>query len=101
MCKFIVSLHFFFDTKIKGKQRILVMSKPDLSREIILMLSERTGLAPETINLDSRLNVDIVLDSLTYAELLMECEEKYGLEIPTDKAGNFRTVQDICNFIGQ
>lgn len=48
---------------------------------------------------DLRLKEDIKLDSLDLVELVMECEEKFGIEIPEKKLYKVSTVQDIMLLI--
>lgn len=50
---------------------------------------------------DLRLKEDIKLDSLDLVELVMECEEKFGIEIPEQKLYKVSTVQDIMTLIDE
>lgn len=47
----------------------------------------------------SRLKEDIKLDSLDLVELVMECEEKFGIEIPEQNLYSVSTVEDILTLI--
>ncbi len=47
----------------------------------------------------SRLKEDINLDSLDLVELVMECEEKFGVEIPETELYAVSTVEDIMKLI--
>jgi acyl carrier protein len=47
----------------------------------------------------SRLKEDIKLDSLDLVELVMECEEKFGIEIPEQNLYSVSTVDDILKLI--
>lgn len=55
----------------------------------------------ETFNGSSRLKEDIKLDSLDLVELVMECEEKFGVEIPEKKLHSVSTVEDIMKLIDE
>lgn len=71
----------------------------NLEKKIIEMLAERSGVDVAKISPQSQLNVDITLDSLSFAELLMDCEDTYKVEIPLDDATQFKTVQDIIDYL--
>ncbi|HNW93455.1 MAG TPA: acyl carrier protein [bacterium] len=43
--------------------------------------------------------VDLGADSLDQADLVMELEEAFGIEIPDEDAGKIKTVQDAVNYI--
>lgn len=55
----------------------------------------------ESFNGSSRLKEDIKLDSLDLVELVMECEEKFGVEIPEKKLYAVSTVEDIMKLIDE
>lgn len=43
--------------------------------------------------------VDLGADSLDQADLVMELEEAFSIEIPDEEAGKIKTVQDAVNYI--
>ena len=49
--------------------------------------------------LDAKLKDDLNLDSLDSVELIMSAEEEFGIEIPDEDVMNFKTVNDIVNYI--
>ena len=51
------------------------------------------------ITLDAKLKEDLELDSLDSVELIMSAEEEFGIEIPDEDVMNFKTVNDIVNYI--
>jgi acyl carrier protein len=55
----------------------------------------------ETFGNSSRLKEDIKLDSLDLVELILECEEKFGIEIPEKKLYDVSTVEDILKLIDE
>ena len=64
-----------------------------------LILDEFDDLTPEQMRDDLRF---IEFDnSMDYLELLMQCEEDFGLEIPDDdgRLEQIQTVGDFCEFI--
>ncbi len=50
---------------------------------------------------DLRLKEDIKLDSLDLVELVLECEEQFGIEIPEKKLYKVSTVNDIMSLIDE
>lgn len=42
---------------------------------------------------------DLGADSLDLFELVMQCEEEYGVEFPSDDLENMKTVGDVMRFI--
>lgn len=51
-------------------------------------------IRPETTFKD-----DLGADSLDVMQIIMGCEEEFGVEIPTEKVGNIVTVQDAADAI--
>lgn len=42
---------------------------------------------------------DLGADSLDLFELVMQCEEEYGIEFPSDELDSMKTVGDVIKFI--
>ena len=42
---------------------------------------------------------DLGADSLDVVDLVMSCEEEFGIEIPDEQVEKIKTVGDIVNFI--
>ena len=53
----------------------------------------------DRITLDSRIKADLKADSLDVLQLLMELDDKYGIEIPDEALADFDTVGDIVSFL--
>lgn len=56
-------------------------------------------LKKKKLTLDAKLKDDLNLDSLDSVELIMSAEEESGIEIPDEDVMNFKTVNDIVNYI--
>ena len=65
--------------------------------QIKKILVETMDIEEEKITLDAKLKDD--LDSLDSVELIMSAEEEFGIEIPDEDVMNFKTVNDIVNYI--
>lgn len=67
--------------------------------QIKKILVETMDIEEEKITLDAKLKDDLNLDSLDSVELIMSAEEEFGIEIPDEDVMNFKTVNDIINYI--
>ena len=63
------------------------------------ILKETMDIDESKITLDAKLKEDLELDSLDSVELIMSAEEEFGVEIPDEDVMNFKTVNDIVNYI--
>ena len=67
--------------------------------QIKKILVETMDIEEKKITLDAKLKDDLNLDSLDSVELIMSAEEEFGIEIPDEDVMNFKTVNDIVNYI--
>ena len=67
--------------------------------QIKKILIETMDIEEEKITLDAKLKDDLNLDSLDSVELIMSAEVEFGIEIPDEDVMNFKTVNDIVNYI--
>ena len=67
--------------------------------QIKKILVETMDIEEEKITLDAKLKDDLNLDSLDSVELIMSAEEEFGIEIHDEDVINFKTVNDIVNYI--
>lgn len=67
--------------------------------QIKKILVEIMDIEEEKVTLDAKLKDDLNLDSLDSVELIMSAEEEFGIEIPDEDVMNFKTVNDIVNYI--
>ena len=63
------------------------------------LLVETQGLSPDEITPDAELTKDLGLNSIELADLVMNCEDKFGIEIDEDAANGFVTVGDVVNYL--
>jgi acyl carrier protein len=68
-----------------------------LSKEVYTILAEQLALHADDIRPESNLVDDLGADSLDLVELMMECEEAFGIEVPDDV--QVKTVQDAVDFV--
>lgn len=67
--------------------------------EVRSQIAELLGIEEATITKESNLITDLRADSMDIATLLLEVEEKHGIEIAEDELENLKTVGDIVEYI--
>jgi len=63
------------------------------------ILMEDLQVAEADITLDAELISDLGINSLELADLILMCEEKFGIEIKDDDIHKFITVGDVVNYL--
>lgn len=72
-----------------------------VSDKVVEMLASQLNIAKEKVEMNSKLIEDLGADSLDMVEMLMLVEEEFGMTIPDEDAMNFKTVEDIVNYISK
>ena len=67
--------------------------------EIKATLEEELDVSPDLITLDSEFVNDLKLNSLELVDLVVLCEEKYGIEIEEQDVHSLLTVGDLIEYI--
>ena len=70
-----------------------------VEQEIISIIIEQLGVAPEAVDRSKSFVEDLNADSLDITELVMTIEERFSVEIPQDQAELMRTVGDLVDFV--
>ena len=65
-------------------------------REII---ADQLDVDPEDITMETDLTRDLEADSLDAVEIIMALENEFNIEIPEEKAEDFKLVSSIVEFI--
>ena len=76
------------------------MNQPTIKKEVQNILSNM-GIATKALTPNASFIKDLGLDSLDFAELLIELEVAFTVEIPVTEAENLRTVQEAVQYINQ
>ena len=63
------------------------------------LLVEELQLDPEEIKMESELTNDLGINSIELADLVLMCEDKFGLEIEDDDIHQFVTIGDVVNYL--
>lgn len=63
------------------------------------ILVEELQLDADEITLESDLANDLGINSIELADLVMTCEEKFGVEIKDEDIYKFVTIGDVVNYL--
>ena len=63
------------------------------------MIAEQLGVDPSEIVESASFEEDLGADSLDLFELVMNLEEEYGIEIPTEDLETMKTVGDVLEYL--
>ena len=68
--------------------------------KIAALIEEQLGTVDASdITEETSFKDDLGADSLDLFELVMQCEEEYGIEFPSDELDSVKTVGDVIRFI--
>lgn len=65
------------------------------------ILVDKLGLAETEVTTDANFIKDLGIDSLDYAELIMEFEQAFDLKIPDHDAESLATINQAVEYIRQ
>ncbi len=63
------------------------------------LLVEEFQVEEDKITLDAELSGDLAINSIELAELILRCEETFGIEIQEDEMHKFVTVGDVVEYL--
>ncbi len=63
------------------------------------ILMDELQIDENEITLDAELSGDLGINSIELADLVMMCEEQFGVEISEDAANEFLTVGDVVKYL--
>ncbi|MAB91367.1 MAG: acyl carrier protein [Planctomycetota bacterium] len=75
------------------------MSEKSIEDRVIEIVCEQLSTSKENVTIQTSFINDLGADSLDTVELVMEFEERFGIEIPDDAAEKIQTVGDAVEFI--
>jgi len=75
------------------------MSEKSIEESVIEVVCEQLSASKENVTMQTSFINDLGADSLDTVELVMEFEERFGIEIPDSDAEKIQTVGDAVNFI--
>ncbi|MGC8977023.1 MAG: acyl carrier protein [Candidatus Ratteibacteria bacterium] len=75
------------------------MTREEIAKIVKDIIVEKLGVSPSEVKEEAAFVEDLGADSLDTVELVMEFEEKFGLEIPDEDAEKIKTVKDAIDYI--
>ena len=63
------------------------------------LLVEELQIDRDEITMDAELSNDLGINSIELADLVMLCEDRFGIEINDDDIRKFTTVRDVVNYL--
>lgn len=63
------------------------------------IIAKQLDIAPETVQMESKLIDDLKADSLDIVELIMDLEQEFSIEIPDEELPKVQTVGDIVAYL--
>ena len=67
--------------------------------KIQAIIAEQLSVDPEEVTMEASFKDDLGADSLDLFELVMNLEDEYGIEIPTEELETLKTVGDVINYL--
>ena len=77
------------------------MEREEIAKIVKDIIVEKLGVDGSEVGENASFVDDLGADSLDTVELIMDFEEKFGLEIPDEDAEKIRTVGDAINYIAE
>jgi len=68
---------------------------------VCAVLGELAGVAPDLLEVDTDLRIDLGFDSLSALEAVMELEERFGFVVDDRRLAGLRTVGDVISLADQ
>ncbi len=72
----------------------------DINNKITKILVDKLGIAETEVTSDANFVKDLGIDSLDYAELVMEFEQTFNIRIPDEDAEKLQTINQAVAYIG-
>jgi acyl carrier protein len=76
----------------------MAMTKDEISEKVIDIICEQLDVSRDKVKPETSFVDDLGADSLDTAELVMEFEDEFDLDIPEDEEG-IKTVGDAITYI--
>jgi acyl carrier protein len=81
------------------------MTVPATREEIVSglaeVLEEVAGTPADNVKPEAAFDKDLDVDSLTMVEVVVACEERFGVRIPDEALESLRTVGDAVDYISK
>ncbi len=71
----------------------------DIREKVVEIIVNKLGLDEEQVTPEAHIINDLGADSIETVELIMEFEDKFGIEIPDDDGEKIATVGDAIQYL--
>ena len=71
----------------------------DIPQKVTKILTDKLGIAESEITPEANFVKDLGIDSLDYAEIVMEFEQTFNIRIPDDDAEKLQTFGQAVKYI--
>lgn len=71
----------------------------DIPAKVTQILIDKLGIAESEVTPDANFVKDLGIDSLDYAEIVMEFEQTFDIRIPDDDAEKLQTFSEAVKYI--
>ncbi|PGH40267.1 MAG: acyl carrier protein [Candidatus Nephrothrix sp. EaCA] len=71
----------------------------DVNAEIVSLLKEKLGVPESVLTSDASLEKDLGIDSLDYAEIIMELEQQFNIRIPDKDIRKIETIGQAAEYV--
>lgn len=83
----------------KKEEKEIKKIRDEIQDAIITVVAKQINIDKKKIRPNANLLTDLPLDSLDLVEILMDLEEKFGIESDESDINSFETIEDITNYI--
>ncbi|MFN2539213.1 MAG: acyl carrier protein [Mycobacteriales bacterium] len=77
------------------------LTQSDVLTGLAEVLEEVSGVPAEKVTREATFENDLEVDSLTMVEVVVACEERFGVRIPDEALETLKTVGDAIDYIAQ
>lgn len=82
-------------------EKLINMPKEEIQNTITTILVEKLGITRSEVTADASFIKDLGIDSLDYAELVMEFEQSFNIRIPDMDAEKLSTINHAVKYIDE
>jgi acyl carrier protein len=75
------------------------MESAAVKDKVVEIIAQKLDVSKEKVSMETKYAEDLGADSLDQAELVMEFEDEFDINIPDDAEGKIKTVGDTVKFI--